>query len=177
VPGLAPQTRPWLRDPVIRDIGLQLNHLIGVGVPVDMQAAQDLVMALAHHVTVFYAAEAAPGLRVGTLSVEEILDVFRDTAPSWDSVAALAARCRLTRSHFSRRVRALTGMSPYAMVLGSRVEAAKNLLERREASLSEVAYATGFADQSHLTRVFRRRTGVTPARYRGTCTRDAPQWG
>jgi AraC family transcriptional regulator len=166
VSGLAPETRPWLRDPVIRDIGFQLRHLIDRATPTDPRAAHDLVIALAHHVIVSYAADASPGIRVGTLSVEAILDAFRDDSPNWDGVATLAARCGLTRSHFSRRVRALTGLSPYAMVLGSRVEAAKNLLERREMPLSGVAYATGFADQSHLTRVFRRATGITPARYR-----------
>jgi AraC family transcriptional regulator len=56
------------------------------------------------------------------------------------------------------------------MVIGSRIEAAKHLLEGAAVSLSEVAYRAGFADQSHLTRVFHRATGLTPARYRATRT-------
>jgi AraC family transcriptional regulator len=56
------------------------------------------------------------------------------------------------------------------MVIGSRIEAAKHLLEGAAVSLSEVAYRAGFADQSHLTRVFQRATGMTPARYRATRT-------
>jgi AraC family transcriptional regulator len=55
---------------------------------------------------------------------------------------------------------------PQAIVLGSRIEAAKHLLEQGSLSLGEVAYASGFADQSHLTRVLRQATGLTPARYR-----------
>jgi len=178
VPGLALQHRPLLRDPVIRDIGFELHRLTDRdSAPAMSAAAHELVIALAHHVVTRYAGPAGPPVRVGTLSAEEILDVFRDGCPSWDGVATLAARCGFTRSHFPRRIRALTGLAPYAMVLGSRIEAAKNLLERREISLSAVAYATGFADQSHLTRVFRRAIGWTPARYRetnGTKVQDHP---
>jgi AraC family transcriptional regulator len=165
-PGIVPRSEASLRDPVIREIGLELHDLIAARAPVAARAAHDLVMALAHHVTATYPAPQGRTVRVGTVPIEEILDAFRDEGPSWEGVAALAARCGLTRSHFSRRVRAITGLTPYAMVLGSRVEAAKHLLEAREASVAEVAYATGFADQSHLTRVFQRATGVTPARYR-----------
>jgi AraC family transcriptional regulator len=48
------------------------------------------------------------------------------------------------------------------------MEAAKHLLEQGDASLSQVAYAAGFADQSHLTRAIRGATGLTPARYRAS---------
>ena len=54
------------------------------------------------------------------------------------------------------------------MSLGTRIEAAKHLLERDEASLSQVAYAASFADQSHLTRRFKRVVGVPPGQYAKT---------
>jgi AraC family transcriptional regulator len=160
---------------VLRDLGLQLHHLIERPGPVDSRCADELVTAVATHVASAYPAEAGPVTRIGAETVESILDALRDEAPSWEGVTALAARCGLSRSHFSRRVRAFTGVSPYAVVLGSRVEAAKHALERGGVPLGEVAYVTGFADQSHLTRVFRRVTGLTPARYRATrgAARDA----
>lgn len=165
VPGLAVETRFWLRDPVIRDIGLELHHVV-LGLPsINARNAHELIIALAHHVVSRHAAKAGPPGHIGRLSIEEALDAFRENATSWDGLTALAKRSGLTRSHFSRRVRGLTGMTPHAMVLGSRVEAAKHLLEGR-CSLSEVAYMTGFADQSHLTRVFKRLSGITPAAYR-----------
>lgn len=169
-PGVGLETRPWLRDPVIRDIGLQLHEVVTIRRSLDPRVVHDLVMALAHHVVVRYPAEAGPGIHIGRLSIEETLDTFREGTLNWAGVTALANRCGLTRSHFSRRICSLTGMSPSAMVLGSRIEAAKHLLERCNISLAEVAYTAGFADQSHLTRAFRRASGITPARYRAIGT-------
>jgi AraC family transcriptional regulator len=50
--------------------------------------------------------------------------------------------------------------------LKHRIEVAKEKLHDRRLSLSEVALACGFADQSHLTRVFTRTVGVNPGAWR-----------
>jgi AraC-like DNA-binding protein len=49
-----------------------------------------------------------------------------------------------------------------------RVDVAKEKLLSSGYTLSEIALLTGFADQSHLTRVFKRHTGMTPAEFRRT---------
>jgi AraC family transcriptional regulator len=159
------QMLPRLRDPIIRDIGLQLYSLVGSGAPLDPRAAPGLVMALAHHVASAYPGPDTPVVQVGARTLEQVLDAFRERPPASYPVSTLAAWCGLSRPHFSRRIRALTGLWPQTLILGSRIEAAKHLLERGEASVSEVAYAVGFADQSHLTRVLRRSTGFTPRSY------------
>jgi AraC family transcriptional regulator len=150
---------------VLRDIGFELYRLVTCEPAFIMQRADDLVMALAHHVTAKYATGGTPLPRVGALSIETILDDFRENAPTPYSVSRLVARCGISREHFTRQVRSISGLSPYRMIVGSRIELAKHLLERREASLSEIAYDTGFVDQSHLSRVFKRCTGITPGRY------------
>ena len=78
----------------------------------------------------------------------------------------LAKQCGLSSSHFSRAFRQSTGTSPHRWLLYQRVEKAKRLLRDRQSSLSEVALACGFADQSHLTRVFAKLLGVGPAAWR-----------
>jgi AraC family transcriptional regulator len=78
----------------------------------------------------------------------------------------LAAVVGLRRGRFARRFRRATGTSPNDFVLGRRVDRVKVLLTRTGAPLPDVACRCGFADQSHLTRVFRQRVGVTPGRYR-----------
>jgi AraC family transcriptional regulator len=162
------QMRPRLRDPVVRDIAVQLYRLVRPGARPDTGAAADLVMALAHHVASVYPAPETPLVRVGSRSLEQVLDLFREQATSSLSVDRIAASCGLSRPHFSRRIRALTGLWPRTMILGSRLEAAKHLLERDEAPLGRVACAAGFADQSHLTRALRHGTGLTPALYRAS---------
>ncbi len=57
------------------------------------------------------------------------------------------------------------GITPHAYLLQRRGQLARRLLARGLLP-AEVAAAAGFADQSHLTRVFRRQFGVTPGRYR-----------
>ena len=78
----------------------------------------------------------------------------------------IARACGLSVSHFSRAFRRSTGSSPHAWLLQMRVEAAKAMLRRRDASLSMIALGCGFADQSHFTRVFTRRVGLSPGAWR-----------
>lgn len=58
-----------------------------------------------------------------------------------------------------------TGMTPHAYQRQARVRVAKSLI-RLNHSLADVSAATGFSDQAHLTRWFRRIMGVTPGAYR-----------
>jgi AraC family transcriptional regulator len=167
-PTVTLQMRSRTRDPIILDIGFQLYRLVRSARPLDLRAAEDLVIALARHVATAYPAPDAEPIQVGRRSLEEVLDLFREEASTSYSLDTVAGWCGLSRPHFSRRIRALTGLWPQTMILGSRIEAAKHLLERNETSLSQVAYAAGFADQSHLTRVVRRSTGLTPSRYRAS---------
>jgi len=77
----------------------------------------------------------------------------------------LAAEARLSRHHLIRAFARETGMTPHAFLVNRRINAAETLL-RAGLSPAEVAQATGFADQSHLTRAFKLRRGVTPGAYR-----------
>ncbi|OKO76032.1 AraC family transcriptional regulator [Bradyrhizobium sp. AS23.2] len=84
------------------------------------------------------------------------------------SLADLANDCGLSASHFSRAFRQSTGLSPHQWLQQHRVDVAKSLLSNRNLSLSEVALASGFADQSHFTRVFARLAGISPGAWRRT---------
>jgi AraC-like DNA-binding protein len=66
--------------------------------------------------------------------------------------------------HLVRQFRRYYGVPPYRYLELVRVERAKLLL-RSGARISHVAFATGFSDQSHLTRHFKRVLGVTPGSY------------
>ncbi len=78
----------------------------------------------------------------------------------------VARECRLSVSHFSRAFRRTIGVAPHHWLLTRRVEVAKEKMRDRRLSLSEVALACGFADQSHLTRVFTGKVGVSPGAWR-----------
>jgi AraC-like DNA-binding protein len=78
----------------------------------------------------------------------------------------VARHCGLSRSHFSRAFKHTTGLSPREWQVRSRLDRVKELLADPARSIAEVAIHCGFSDQSHLTRVFQEREGVTPARWR-----------
>ena len=79
----------------------------------------------------------------------------------------VARECRLSVSHFSRAFRRTMGVAPHHWLLTRRIEVAKEKLRDRRLSLSDVALVCGFADQSHLTRVFTGMVGVSPGAWRG----------
>jgi AraC family transcriptional regulator len=78
----------------------------------------------------------------------------------------LAQEAKLSTSHLIRSFRQSTGKTPYQYLLHQRIERARSLMRNERTPLTEVALASGFADQHHLARVFRRITGVTPSSYR-----------
>jgi AraC family transcriptional regulator len=78
------------------------------------------------------------------------------------SLGDLARTVSLSQYHFARKFREATGCTPHDFVMRRRVERARRLLRNTVLPISEIASSCGFADQSHLTRVFRRRAGATP---------------
>jgi AraC family transcriptional regulator len=78
----------------------------------------------------------------------------------------LAREAKLSTSHLIRSFSQSTGKTPYQFLLQQRVERAQSLMRDNRVPLTEVALASGFADQHHLARVFRRVTGLTPGGYR-----------
>ena len=82
------------------------------------------------------------------------------------SLTDIALDCRLSVSQFSRAFKQSTGVAPHCWLIQQRVEAAKHRLTNHSMSLVDIALDCGFADQSHLTRVFAQHTGVTPAAWR-----------
>ena len=68
--------------------------------------------------------------------------------------------------HFARAFKQSEGVTPHGYLLERRVERAQKLLTGTNLSLSEIARASGFSDQSHLARHFRQRVGVSPSMFR-----------
>ena len=72
----------------------------------------------------------------------------------------------MRKYHFARTFKQSEGATPHTFVLERRLARARELLTRTDLSLSEVAFAVGFADQSHFTRRFRQMVGVSPEQFR-----------
>lgn len=81
-------------------------------------------------------------------------------------VGELARLCGLSRSYFTRAFKASMGTPPHRWLLRERVRRAGEMLEKTDESISLIAQSCGFADQSHLTRVFHATVGASPAAWR-----------
>lgn len=71
----------------------------------------------------------------------------------------------LDRYTLARHFRARLGTSPYRYLTMRRLDHARSCMAAGE-SLADAASASGFADQSHMTRQFRRAYGLPPGRWR-----------
>jgi transcriptional regulator GlxA family with amidase domain len=81
-------------------------------------------------------------------------------------VAELAAIAGLSVFHFARQFKQSAGIAPHHYLIKRRVERAREMLACTDFSLSEIAIATGFSDQSHFARHFRQMLGTTPGQFR-----------
>jgi AraC-like DNA-binding protein len=107
---------------------------------------------------------AAPKGRMLTpLQERRVTSRLLDDLTSDPSLGELAALCGLSRSYFIRAFKQATGMPPHRWLLMQRVNRAKALLHGTSMPIADVAVACGFADQSHLTRVFSKAFHISPA--------------
>jgi AraC family transcriptional regulator len=81
-------------------------------------------------------------------------------------LSQLAEIAGMSPHYFSELFRQSLKLSPHQFILRRRIERAKRLLHNPELSLLQISLDTGFQDQSHFTKVFRRLVGVTPMQYR-----------
>lgn len=84
------------------------------------------------------------------------------------TVDQLARRAGWSPRTFSRRFTAETGTSPHRWLTIQRLALARELLERTDLTVDDIATRAGFGSGSNLRTHFHRDTGVTPSAYRQT---------
>ncbi len=81
------------------------------------------------------------------------------------SLVALAEKAHVSPFHFARQFRETVRLTPHQFVLQQRIQKSINLIKIGKLPLAQIAVESGFYDQAHFTRAFRRVTGTTPAQY------------
>lgn len=76
-----------------------------------------------------------------------------------------AAMCRMSKYHFLRVFKQVTGVTPMEYRNRVRIDHAKELLGNRYFSVSEIAEALGYTSLAYFSVQFKRATGVTPTEY------------
>jgi AraC family transcriptional activator of pobA len=112
-------------------------------------------------------AQAAPGETPSESTLQRRFEALVEThyAAHWP-VADYAARLGVTPTHLSRVMRAATGRPASATIQERIIREARRNLAYSNLSVSQVAYALGYDDPAHFSRVFRRATGLSPRQFR-----------
>jgi AraC family transcriptional regulator len=128
-----------------------------------------LALAICFHLVEAYGAaplrEAVKG-RLSPRQTKRAQDYMSTHCGDDISLADVARECDVSRGYFIRAFRITTGLTPHQWLQQRRVELAQSMLVDSSESIAEIAAACGFADQSHLTRVFGRLVGNSPAAWR-----------
>lgn len=159
---------PFVREPVSGDprLALAIRRALGdLDAPLEALQADEIILCLTEAL-----AALDPSLPPARLSprhhraVETAREVLDAGVERGVTAAALEAVTGLSRFALARHFRACLGTSPYRYLVMRRLDRARALL-LDGASLADTALASGFADQSHMTRHFKKAHGIPPGRW------------
>ncbi len=100
--------------------------------------------------------------------LEQVRDILREQLAERPSLVTLAESVDVHPVHLAREFRRFYRCTIGEYVRQSRIEFACHQISTSDASLSDIALAAGFFDQSHFSRTFKQITGMSPAAYRRT---------
>jgi AraC-like DNA-binding protein len=98
---------------------------------------------------------------------QELKEIIQDHIDTNLSLKEISKDLAINPSYLSREFsKYFEDLSFGEYIRKHRIEKAKELIEARKYSLTEIAYLTGFSDQSHFTRIFKKHTGKNPSSFR-----------
>ncbi len=159
-------------DPLIERLMLGIRDALDDDTPSATLYVDYLARAIAARLIHRYSSASPLQLREKTCArvpvgqLTRAIDFMQANIQRSIGLPAIAAATRLSPSHFARQFRAVLGKAPHQYLMQLRIERAERLLRETETSLVDIAYACGFANQEHMTRLFKRSKGITPAAYR-----------
>src|SRR5258707_11595334 len=139
------------------------------GSPAGPLYCQSLSVALAHYLIRRYAVRTTrdrvylngmPAVRLN-----RVLDFMRQNYAKETRLLELANLAGMSPHYFCELFKQSMAIRPYQYSLRCRMDRAKEFLRSPQFTVRQVAEATGFADQSHFTKDFRRMVGVTPLQF------------
>lgn len=182
VPGLPPGTIE-LTQPVLRDdrLRISLQHVLSAmsnwaeglrstdadALALEEALARTCGLLLASHCTLAAANDV-------DRDISAVRERLADDTLNVPALADLAASVGLSKYQLLRRFVHAYGVPPHAWLLQQRAERARRLI-RGGQGLAAAALASGFADQSHMTRVFGQHFGFTPGAWQRAAALRPPQ--
>ncbi|MGW0912126.1 AraC family transcriptional regulator [Streptomyces sp. NPDC002784] len=159
---------PDLRDPLLRHRVGQLHTALAR--PGDELEAESRLTLVGERLRTHLRAGPADGARGGPALARRLRELLDERVVEGLSLQEAAGLVQAHPAHLVRAFSTAYGIAPHQYLNSRRVDRARRLLLDGR-PIGEVAAATGFYDQAHLTRHFRKLVGTTPGRYAGTGAR------
>ncbi|QYA16485.1 AraC family transcriptional regulator [Rhizobium sp. AB2/73] len=157
-------------DPIALGLAQRISvELTGKATPNELYL-DSLVTLFSTHLLRTYAnnMRQVPSPRGGlsAKSARRVEEYLREHFTEKVHVAELAAVAGISPNHFIVRFAKTFGMPPHRYLINLRLDLAEKLLAEGEIAIAEIAYMTGFSDQSHLATTMKRYRGRTPTELR-----------
>ncbi|WP_157895489.1 AraC family transcriptional regulator [Rhizobium sp. LCM 4573] len=160
---------PTVADPAMHTFAKVLAPLFGKPMSDRSLFFDHVAIAAYLHLARTYGGVDRPPPQTGTLAewqLRRATEMLASSVEDGVTIQALAASCELPVERFLRAFKKSTGLPPHRWLREYKVRKATDLLRESRLSISEIAYACGFSDQAHMTRLFVALTGNTPGNVR-----------
>lgn len=154
------------RDELVRQLARSLIAEFEQDLTPDQVYVESLTHTLIAHLIRKY---SVAGIKLPSAScglpprkLARVIEYINDHLGESLSLEVIAKVADISPSYFLTLFKQSTGLAPHQYVITQRIEQAKALLTQTRMPIAEIASRAGFADQSHLTRLMRRHTGLTP---------------
>jgi len=135
----------------------------GYSVPAFLYAANLLKQMLSYMMLI---QQELDHRQTGSFDIEQIHSLMEKAIDGHLTLEDLAASVKLSRYHFAKRYKQLTGVPPMAHFLNVKMKRACYLLDMEKKSIAEIARMLGYEDPYYFSRVFKKATGHSPREYR-----------
>jgi AraC family transcriptional regulator len=170
------RNRFQVRDEQLENIAWALKAEMECGYPCGRLYLDSLAVAATTRLLLRHSSVSREPVRLnGRLSerkLRQVLSYIEDNLSEELSLRDIAAVAGLSVSHFKSLFRESLGLPVHQYLIRRRVERAKTLLREDNMPISQIAFETGFAHQSHLARHMRRVLGIAPRAFREMYRQD-----
>jgi len=170
VTDIALQPGQCINDPIIMSIGQTLLPIFRNPSAFHQPLVSHLLQGLCAYLALnFGGMPTTTDVVKGALAPwqqQRATQMMRDRLFDGVSITELAEACGLSAGTLVRGFKKSTGVSPHQWLLDRRIDMAIELMSEPDTSLAQIAFSAGFSDQSHFSRVFAQKMGVTPGAWR-----------
>ncbi|HXI04839.1 MAG TPA: AraC family transcriptional regulator [Bradyrhizobium sp.] len=153
---------PRIADALAHELS---SDSMGAGLFAESLRVQSCIQLLRHYADIDFREPSSSGV-FSNAERRILCEYLRMNLNRNLSLDDMATQLHLSSFHFLRKFKASFGLTPHQFLVAERIRRAKSLLCGSNMSIALIAAETGFSDQSHFTRLFRRVVGVTPAKFR-----------